>query len=746
MKKGKKILSLVLVVLMLFSTQILQIVSFATETHTVEVSIDIVDSWNNAGGCAFDVTVYYEKNGVENCSTWSAPTSYFNGLGEGRVTLCEFEISGTPTKIHIYGAVTFARAFTFRDVKIIVDGNEKEHNFMNQSYTMKNPIGTPPIDITNCVEYNLDITVFSQNAKVLPSGYNFENDRWSFSNISEKINRQYFIDMYEEQKGQEIYEWMEDGSSHGHCFGMSVSTAATLFNAPYVTDYISWTGLPYQKLKSVNKGTSNIDMNITAKDYIKYCHIYQGSASVASQRNSFSHYGIENVYNAVRSAANNSSGTGIVIDLWADFGGHTVYAIGVDGEDILVNDSNEPGSIMRIDVDGDSWSYSGGGWTWRSENDDEINYVDDVLMPYLNITWAVSVEGKTTSSSSESNNYSEEDEINGTQPYYASSMKAVDSDKLLIVSEKEKFTFAEKESINKVRFTEGSLNDKSTELFWVDSIKTINAENIKNGPSTIKLVGDDLKITATIPESSATQMTINEDGENSISVEVKEKEDVEIVFTTLDENEKTIDVKCIATASGEEITATQTETGLAVTGVEDGTITLTKDDEVITTKTITDAESDIEITYDKNGESDDLDVQYEAHEHTYTSAVTKEATCTEDGAKTFTCSCNYSYTETIPATNHSLGAWKETKAPTCTEKGEQTKNCKNCSYSETKSVNAKGHDFNGAICKNCGADKTKDCSCNCHKTGFMGFIWKIINFFNKLFKSNPVCGCGVKHY
>ncbi len=39
-----------------------------------------------------------------------------------------------------------------------------------------------------------------------------------------------------------------------------------------------------------------------------------------------------------------------------------------------------------------------------------------------------------------------------------------------------------------------------------------------------------------------------------------------------------------------------------------------------------------------------------------------------------------------------------------------------------------------------------DCDCNCHKSGFMGFLWKIINFFNKLFKLNPVCECGAEHY
>ena len=43
-------------------------------------------------------------------------------------------------------------------------------------------------------------------------------------------------------------------------------------------------------------------------------------------------------------------------------------------------------------------------------------------------------------------------------------------------------------------------------------------------------------------------------------------------------------------------------------------------------------------------------------------------------------------------------------------------------------------------------DPSENCSCNCHKTGFMGFIWKIIRIFLKLFKANPVCACGTAHY
>lgn len=39
-----------------------------------------------------------------------------------------------------------------------------------------------------------------------------------------------------------------------------------------------------------------------------------------------------------------------------------------------------------------------------------------------------------------------------------------------------------------------------------------------------------------------------------------------------------------------------------------------------------------------------------------------------------------------------------------------------------------------------------NCDCSCHKSGFMGIIWKILNFFYKIFGMNKVCDCGAAHY
>ena len=67
------------------------------------------------------------------------------------------------------------------------------------------------------------------------------------------------------------------------------------------------------------------------------------------------------------------------------------------------------------------------------------------------------------------------------------------------------------------------------------------------------------------------------------------------------------------------------------------------------------------------------------HTHSYTSKVTKPATCTEDGVKTKTCAnCNDKITETIPATGHKSSGWIVDKAASIGVKGSKHKECTVC--------------------------------------------------------------------
>ena len=89
-----------------------------------------------------------------------------------------------------------------------------------------------------------------------------------------------------------------------------------------------------------------------------------------------------------------------------------------------------------------------------------------------------------------------------------------------------------------------------------------------------------------------------------------------------------------------------------------------------------------------------------SHTHTYSTTVTKAATCTDTGTKTHACTvCVYSYTETIPATGHTVTEKAEV-TPTCTATGTSAGTY--CSVCNTvlggcETIAALGHDYNAVV-------------------------------------------------
>ena len=83
-----------------------------------------------------------------------------------------------------------------------------------------------------------------------------------------------------------------------------------------------------------------------------------------------------------------------------------------------------------------------------------------------------------------------------------------------------------------------------------------------------------------------------------------------------------------------------------------------------------------------------------------------EATCTADGLTegSYCSVCNETIVaqEAIPATGHAFGEWTETKAPTCTEDGEQSRSCANCDAVETETIAKLGHEYVDGSCVRCG--------------------------------------------
>ncbi len=92
----------------------------------------------------------------------------------------------------------------------------------------------------------------------------------------------------------------------------------------------------------------------------------------------------------------------------------------------------------------------------------------------------------------------------------------------------------------------------------------------------------------------------------------------------------------------------------------------------------------------------------EATGHSHTSEVTKAATCTATGIRTYTCVCGDTYTETIPKLTHNYQLSK-TIAATCITDGYDLYKCTLCGGEEKRNVvEATGHDYNEGVCGNCG--------------------------------------------
>ncbi len=130
--------------------------------------------------------------------------------------------------------------------------------------------------------------------------------------------------------------------------------------------------------------------------------------------------------------------------------------------------------------------------------------------------------------------------------------------------------------------------------------------------------------------------------------------------------------------------------------------------------------------------------------HSYTAEVTTLATHLTEGVMTYTCTCGDAYVEAIARlAEHTYSSYVEIE-PSCKTNGTKIFECE-CGASYEEEIASLGHtdtDDNGR-CDRC---NVAVCDHMCHKTGFMGFIWKIVLFFSKLFGLNPVCDCGAVHY
>ena len=102
------------------------------------------------------------------------------------------------------------------------------------------------------------------------------------------------------------------------------------------------------------------------------------------------------------------------------------------------------------------------------------------------------------------------------------------------------------------------------------------------------------------------------------------------------------------------------------------------------------------------------DASEDNHKHSYTSKITIQPTCKEDGQKTYSCSCGEAYSEPVASIDHQYG--HKVTNPTCINEGYTTYTCTVCGNSYRDNfTHPTGHNWmdnsckTPTICVNCSA-------------------------------------------
>ncbi|MGN1307246.1 MAG: leucine-rich repeat protein [Faecousia sp.] len=135
--------------------------------------------------------------------------------------------------------------------------------------------------------------------------------------------------------------------------------------------------------------------------------------------------------------------------------------------------------------------------------------------------------------------------------------------------------------------------------------------------------------------------------------------------------------------------------------------------------------------------------------HTEVVDAAVPATCTEDG-KTEGKHCDLCGTvivaqETVAALGHDFGEWTQTKAPTCTEKGEEKCTCSRCDAFETREIAAHGHTevIDAAVPATCTEDGKTEGK-HCDLCGTVIVAQETVPAMGHSFKDGVCTVCGAK--
>lgn len=292
-------------------------------------------------------------------------------------------------------------------------------------------------------------------------------------------------------------------------------------------------------------------------------------------------------------------------------------------------------------------------------------------------------------------------------------------------------------------FVDGELANDS--VVWESDNANIVVNNGLVETKAAAKVGDKATVTVSLPETAVATMSLESDTQD-----VSEQTSIDFTVTIVD-IEYSVDEVDIKPGESQTVTAkilpegtvgTVSWSTTAVSGLN-----LAKNGNTVTIKAADDmtvgSKYNVIATFGDYSRMLGVNI-IDNHVHSYVESITKQATCIEDGLKTFTCECGDSYTEVIkalghdfseeytidvPATCKTVGSKSQhcsrcdekrnvteipagehnyvktiVKAATCTEDGSARFTCSECNDTYTEVIPATGHNFVNDVCQNCGAE------------------------------------------
>ncbi len=417
-----------------------------------------------------------------------------------------------------------------------------------------------------------------------PSGYDPDFDRYCFVNLKETIDVDIYKKAFGTQKGWLLYRLHEDGDIHGHCYGMTSTTAALLkypsainyFESCYTEDYFT------SNLMGVFPEYENKLFNVDARTYIKYGYVYQFDSDVQKAEKK-SQDDIVGLYNAVNRYVN-GTGDPVIInvyhtDILGRKDGHSVFAIGTMEEDgkkyILINDSNIPYKVqkMLVDTDSNSWDYT-------------AYYIDDSNNTQTMYNYSSS-NGVFTYSFPADVIYNVGLLLNSNSSEFLS------TDRNLVSATNNISTDNTLEEI--LPATGGNTDSTSNKLYWADE----DAEEIQitalEDNSTVTVCDNNSSASVVMNTSESANFVVDDYNDSSVVVDCPDRENVDITFSTSNCSGDEVEIIVSATSTADQVTATLTDNGVEISGVTDGDVSLVKFDEILESATITDTENTVEF-------------------------------------------------------------------------------------------------------------------------------------------------------